>query len=151
MIEFFTKKRGFTLIELLLVFAIMGMLISIIVVSTAPQREKGKNARRQADIREIMAAMEMCLSDDGQYPNITTVSPTDDKITNASIASSVKTYISPFPQDPDGYNYYGKPNTANHQQYCIYAVLVPSGTYFCASEKGILSSLSSPSLGACCY
>jgi len=151
MIEFFTKKRGLTLIELLVVFAIMGMLISIIVVSTAPQREKGKNARRQADIREIMAAMEMCLSDDGQYPNITAPAGI---VTNTSIASSAKTYISPFPQDPDGANYYGKANAVipplTRQQYCIYAAVSPT-TYFCASEKGVLSSTTPPSLGACCY
>ena len=152
MIELFTKERGFTLIELLVVVAIIGLLISVIVVSTGPPREKAKDARRQTDIREIMNAMGMCYSDDGQYPDITV--DAESKVTNTSIASGasgVKTYLSPFPKDPNGTNYYGEPNGTNHQQYCIYAVLAPSGTYFCASEKGVLSSLSSPSLGACCY
>jgi len=154
MIEFFTKKRGLTLIELLVVFAIMGMLISIIVVSTTPQREKGKDAKRQADIKEITTAMEMCWEDDGQYPLITVDAG---RVTNTSIASSVKTYFSPFPQDPNGENYYGKANAVipplTRQQYCMYAIsgtLSPT-TYFCASERGVLSSTTLPSLGACCY
>jgi prepilin-type N-terminal cleavage/methylation domain-containing protein len=148
------KKQGLTLIEMLVVLAIIGFLVSILLVSLGPRPQiKAKDARRQADIGEIMKAMEMCYNDDGQYPNITTVSPTDDRITNASITSGVKTYLSPFPKDPGGGNYYGKANAANRQQYCIYAILesiVPT-TYFCASEKGVKSSTTAPSLGACCF
>jgi len=147
------RNESFTLIELLVVLAIMGMIVSIILVSLGPQREKGKDAMRQADIRGIMNAMEMCLSDDGQYPNITV--DASSIVTNTSIVSGVKTYLSPFPKDPNGANYYGKVNAvtppATRQQYCIYAVLVSPATYFCASEKGIKSSTTVPSLGACCF
>jgi len=155
MLRFFTKKQGFTLIEILVVLAIIALLISVIVVSTGPQREKAKDAKRQTDIREIMNVMGMCYSDDGQYPDITV--DASSIVTNTSIASSVKTYLSPFPKDSDGANYYGKANAvtppATRQQYCIYAVLgaISPTTYFCASEKGVKSSTTAPSLGACCY
>ncbi len=153
--RFFTKKQSFTLIELLVVLAIITLLISVIVVSTGPSREKAKDARRQADIREIMNAMGMCYSDDGQYPDIAV--DASSMVTNTSIASGVKTYLSPFPKDPNGVNYYGKANAvtppATRQQYCIYAVLgaISPSTYFCVSEKGVKSSTTAPSLGACCY
>jgi len=150
------KKQGLTLIEILVALAIIGFLVSIVLVSLGPRPQlKAKDAKRQTDIKEIMNAMELAYDDDGQYPNITTVSDTDDRITNTSIASGVKTYLSPFPKDPSGENYYGKPNAdaGNRQKYCIYAILesiVPT-TYFCASERGVKSSTTAPSLGACCF
>ena len=146
------KKQGLTLIEFLVVLAIIGLLVSIVLVSLGSRPQlKAKDARRQADTREIMNAMELCYNDDGQYPNIAV--DAESKVTNTSIASGVKTYISPFPKDPGGGNYYGKANAANRQQYCIYATLesIAPATYFCASEKGVKSSTATPSLGACCF
>ena len=144
------RNESFTLIELLVVLAIIGLLASIILVSFGPQRLKVKDAKRQADIRQIMDAMEMCFDDDGQYPLIAV--DAEGKITNTSLSSSLKIHMSPISKDPAGGNYHGKANPGR-QQYCIYAILetISPTTYFCASEKGVLSSLSLPSLGACCY
>ena len=146
------RNESFTLVELLVVLAIIVLVVSIALASISPKPQiKARNDKRQMDIKEIMKAMEMCYNDDNQYPNITV--DAQSRVTNTSISSAVKTYLSPFPKDPDTTNYYGKANAANRLQYCIYTILesVSPTTYFCASEKGVKSSTTTPSLGACCF
>ncbi len=151
MIKGYFKKIGFTLIELLLVIAIIGLLTSIVLFFFGPSRKKAKDARRQTDIRNIMTAMEMCYDDDNKYPVITIDG--NNKVTNTSLASSLKTYLVSFPKSPGNESYYGEDNDSNRQQYCIYAILesISPTTYFCASEKGTRSSTIVPILGDCCY
>ena len=154
MLGFFTKKQGFTLIELLVVLAIVGLLISVLAVALGGPRKEANDARRQMDIHNVMEAMEMAYHDDDRYPSIEV--DAESKITNTSISSSVKTYLSLIPEDPQGGNYYGKANTTNLRQYCIYAILeAPSPTiYLCTSEKGVRGKVytsGTPELGACCY
>ena len=61
-------QKGFTLIELLVVIAIIGVLSSIIFVSTGTQREKARNIVRISDLKTIGTAMELYYSDHGSYP-----------------------------------------------------------------------------------
>ncbi len=147
----YLKKTSFTLIELLLVIAIIGLLTSVALFFFGPSRTKAKDARRQTDINNIMKAMEMCYDDDNQYPVITI--DVDNKVTNTSLTSSLKTYLVSFPKSPGNESYYGKDNNGQQQQYCIYSILesISPTTYFCASEKGTRSSITVPELGACCY
>tara|TARA_B100000745_G_scaffold152730_1_gene99959 strand:- start:6920 stop:7420 length:501 start_codon:yes stop_codon:yes gene_type:complete len=67
------KNRGFTLIELLVVIAIIGMLSSVVLASLSSAREKGRDAKRLSDMRQVMTALELSYDDNGQYP----VSDTD--------------------------------------------------------------------------
>jgi len=53
------KRKSFTLIELLVVIAIIGLLSSIVLVSLSGTRQKAKIAKADADIYEIIKAMEM--------------------------------------------------------------------------------------------
>ena len=59
---------GFTLIELLVVIAIIGLLASVVLVSLNGARIKGRDVKRVADLKQIRTALELYLSDNGQYP-----------------------------------------------------------------------------------
>ena len=58
---------GFTLIELLVVISIIGILSSIVAISFIGARKDARNAKREADIRQIMTAMEFYLNDNKVY------------------------------------------------------------------------------------
>ena len=63
-------KSAFTLIELLVVIAIIGILSTLSVVSFNSARQKSRDTRRVADIRQIQTALEMYAFNrlDGLYP-----------------------------------------------------------------------------------
>jgi prepilin-type N-terminal cleavage/methylation domain-containing protein len=50
---------GFTLVELLIVIAIMGVMTTVSVVSFQAQARKGRDARRQAELKQYQAALEV--------------------------------------------------------------------------------------------
>jgi len=62
------NKKGFTLIELLVVIAIIGLLSTVAVVALNSARQKGRDAKRIGDIKQVQAALEMYLNDCSQYP-----------------------------------------------------------------------------------
>ena len=67
--KFYTKKnQGFTLIELLVVIAIIGILTSIVTVALSGAKQKARDARRVADIKNIQLALALYYSDNGMYP-----------------------------------------------------------------------------------
>lgn len=62
------KNRGFTLIELLVVIAIIGILSSIVFVSLNSARSKARDAKRIADVKQLMTALELYYGQNGYYP-----------------------------------------------------------------------------------
>lgn len=60
--------RGFTLIELLVVVAIIGLLATLAVVALGSARERARDAKRMADVRNIQTAVELYYTDQADYP-----------------------------------------------------------------------------------
>ncbi len=87
MYRYFTKAaKGFTLIELLVVIAIIGILSSIVLASLNTARQKSRDARRVADIKQLQLAMQLYYDASSTYPT--------------ALAQLTPTFIATIPTDP---------------------------------------------------
>jgi len=64
------KKAGFTLIELLVVIAIIGLLSTLAVVALNSARQKARDAKRVADIKQVQTALELFFNERDGYPSV---------------------------------------------------------------------------------
>jgi prepilin-type N-terminal cleavage/methylation domain-containing protein len=64
----YMKRRAFTLVELLVVIAIIGLLSTIAIVALGSSRTKARNAKRNADIKQIANAFDFGVSANGSLP-----------------------------------------------------------------------------------
>lgn len=143
-----SRSRAFTLIELLVVIAIIGLLSSVALVSTGPTRAKARDARRQADIRQIATAMELCYDDEAcsggrKYP----------LVSSTTGPARITGYLDPLPADPvnEGDSTYKWATNVGFQgKYCVYMRYETprQNPYFAASEKGVRELGSTQSMPA---
>ena len=95
------KKSGFTLIEVLIVVFIIGLLASVVLIGLGAFRQRGRDARRVADLRSAQNALELYYTKNNQYPKVTgsgsqTWTDLETAINNANIG------VSSIPKDPLG-------------------------------------------------
>ncbi|HEV8601648.1 MAG TPA: prepilin-type N-terminal cleavage/methylation domain-containing protein [Patescibacteria group bacterium] len=62
------KQKGFTLIELLVVISVIGLLAAVVLVAMNSTRSKARNARRNADIKQLVTAFNLGLSSSNFLP-----------------------------------------------------------------------------------
>jgi len=62
------KKLAFTLVELLVVIAIIGLIASLSVIALGNARQKSRDSKRVADVKQVQTALELFFSDQGRYP-----------------------------------------------------------------------------------
>ena len=90
-------EHGFTLIELLVVITIISILAALLMANFVGIRQRGRDAQRKSDLRQIQTAFELYRSDEGSYPvalysqNCPTVVP---------LTSGGVTYMQKVPCDP---------------------------------------------------
>jgi len=111
----FRRNRGFTLIELLVVIAIIGILASVVLASLNSARQKSRDSRRVADIKQIQLALELYF--DGVSPN---AYPT------TLAALSTGNYIATVPKDPLS----GDGATCRNTDYCYAYSGATNPTYY---------------------
>nr|MCU0680529.1 prepilin-type N-terminal cleavage/methylation domain-containing protein [Planctomycetota bacterium] len=94
------KINAFTLIELLVVIAIIAIIATLSVLALQSAREKARDAKRIADIKQLKTALELYYNDANGYPPASafvageTLSYTDPQ------SGQVKTYINNIPSAP---------------------------------------------------
>jgi len=62
------KRKGFTLIELLVVIGIIALLSTLAVVALNNARQKARDAKRVADIKQVQTALELHFQENNEYP-----------------------------------------------------------------------------------
>ncbi len=122
-------KRGFTLIELLVVIAIIGLLSAVVLASLTTAQQKGRDARRLSDIKQIQLALELYYDANQSYP-------TDIYAANVLAPG----YIATMPHDPSSnlpYAYVGLTGYASGSvcgSYHLGARLEQSGSTALSSD-----------------
>lgn len=110
----FREKKGFTLIELLIVVAIISILSTLLMVNFIAVRQRGRDAQRKSDLREIQSALELYRADKDNYPAANTDNTIGiscngkTQITGDSNCPSSNIYMQKVPQDPSGSSYYNQ-------------------------------------------
>ncbi|MBI5787114.1 MAG: type II secretion system protein [Candidatus Niyogibacteria bacterium] len=66
--KFSEKNKGFTIIELLVVLAIATFLLSIVFVSVREARAKGRDARREEDMKQLQNALNIYHVNSRSFP-----------------------------------------------------------------------------------
>ena len=62
------KNKGFTLIELLVAISIIAIISTVLLANFNAARERGRDAQRKADLRNISTALRIYYNDYGVYP-----------------------------------------------------------------------------------
>lgn len=92
-------RRAFTLIELLVVIAIIGILSSVVLASLNDARQKSRDTKRIADVKQLQLALELFFDANGNYPTAAQFAATDG-------TGLVPAHIPALPTDPvTGANY----------------------------------------------
>jgi len=109
---------GFTLIELLVVISIIGILMALGTASYTTAQKKGRDAKREADLKGLQNALEQYNSLHGTYPTVS----------NCVAADISEVLPAGFPTDPKTGNAYPATCDASGLTYCICAQLEQAGT-----------------------
>jgi prepilin-type N-terminal cleavage/methylation domain-containing protein len=135
MFMFLFKKQGrsssaFTLIELLVVIAIIAIIATLSVLALQSAREKARDSKRIADIKQLKTALELYYNDANGYPPATSFISGSALSYTDSQSGQVKTYInqipsSPIPADGDctssnnAYTYGSENSSTYTLSYCL--------------------------------
>ncbi|MBU2577214.1 prepilin-type N-terminal cleavage/methylation domain-containing protein [Patescibacteria group bacterium] len=133
------NKKGFTLIELLVVIAILGILTTLLISNVAGARERARDSKRKADLKEIRNALEMYKQDNSAYPGSLDL-----------LSGGTTVYMKTIPTDPlstDPYVYSYTRNVTDPLMYtlvtCLENLSDPDGTSGSCSE-GLTYTVTEP-------
>ena len=127
-------RQGFTLLELLVTISIIGILIGVGSVSFSTAQKRGRDSRRQADMKAMQTSLEQCYALDTRYPA---------SVTEGSALTCFGTAVTmnSVPSDPkDTYVYTYTVNAAAIKtSYCLCALMetVGSGNANTAGAVGV--------------
>lgn len=100
------QQKGFTLIELLVVIAIIALLSTLAVVALGSARQKSRDAKRLADVKQMSTALELYFTDQNAYPTATVTLGSSSAVClgtngfNAATQCTGTTYLATVPSSP---------------------------------------------------
>lgn len=89
-------SKGFTLTEILVVIAIIGILTTVVSISTSSAKKQSRDAKRKADLELVAGALEIYYAQNKTYP----LSTSEQSVSNALNILITDGYISTLPEDP---------------------------------------------------
>lgn len=130
-------RKGFTLIELLIVMSILGILVTVAIVSFRSSQIRGRDAQRKSDLKQISNALELFYSDYSKYPsevggviqaciyNSATGSGGSCTWGNDEFSDGKTIYLKNMPKDPsEDYTYYYRiVDSPQNQKFQLFAYL----------------------------
>jgi len=98
----FKFQFGFTLVELLVVVAVIGILSTLLTANFIGVRQRGRDAQRKSNLRQIQSALELYRADQASYPTAVNFPNCGATFTSPNGTS---TYMQKIPCDPTGTSY----------------------------------------------
>ena len=124
--------KAFTLIELLVVISIIALISTLLLANLNAARERGRDAQRKADLRNIQTALRLYYNDNSIYPLVGDLPVWGSPWTDGSV-----TYMNILPADPlsPTQDYVYARDAVDTDLYTLYACLEnPS------DDKGIVEA-----------
>jgi prepilin-type N-terminal cleavage/methylation domain-containing protein len=91
------QRKGFTIIELLVSIVVIGILVTIMIVSYGGIQQRSRDSDRSSDITQLKIAIEKYHADKSMYPP----DCGDNVGCNASsLATALSPYLATIPHDP---------------------------------------------------
>jgi len=143
------RNKGFTLIELLVVVSLIGILATLVLANVNSARQRGRDAQRKSDIRNITTALRLYYNDKGTYPGSSSgqiagcgTLGTATCTWGQAFTAGSNTYMSTLPSDPLGTPNY-RYTFVDSENYTLEACLenksddkgkaTPDGTTWCST------------------
>lgn len=144
------KSRGFTLIEIMIAVSIIAVTFGVIVTTYSAAQRTTRDAKRQADLRNIQGALQQYYADQQYFPQ--TLNLTNATEISFGSGAAKKTYLKNIPIDPtSGLNYCYVSNCSSGavtscQSYSLFAQLenTPANTLTCGGFNAYNYTLTPP-------
>ena len=94
------NNQGFTLIELLVVITIMTVILSVVLVMLSGATAKGRDSRREEDIKSLQSALNLYINQFVAYPLCPQETVVDGRTDCLSTALLEANTASGVPRDP---------------------------------------------------
>lgn len=149
-------NKGFTLIELLVVVALIGVLATLVLANLNAARQRGRDAQRKSDLRNIQTALRLYYNDYGKFPTSTdgrNIEGCGDGGINvcpwgSPFQAGGNTYMSTLPGDPI---YYYRYTQTDADTYTLEACLENKSDEKCEDFDDPANAWCETTYGGCVY